>query len=69
MAHTEESKERQRIRLEKRNDKIRRRFENLSGRKKSGKRIYATEYIIHLIADEFYLSERTIEAILFNPKK
>ena len=69
MANTEDAKERQRIRLERRNEKIRRRFENLSGQKKGGRRIYTNEYIIHRIADEFYLAERTIESILFENKK
>jgi len=69
MASTIEAKEAQRLRLEKRNEKIHRRFNNLSGKKKNGKRIFTNEYIIHKIADEFYLAERTIEAIVFESKK
>lgn len=69
MPSTDESKEAQRQRLQRRNEKIKRRFHNLSEKKAGGRRIFTNEYIIHKIADEFYLAERTIEAIIFQSKK
>lgn len=65
MSSIEKAKEAQRLRLERRNEKITRRFNNLSEKKVGGRRVFTNEYIIHKIADEFYLAERTIEAIIF----
>lgn len=52
-------------RLEQRNAKIRERFDALSGKRENGKKIYTNEYCISKVADEFYLSERTVEGIIF----
>lgn len=61
-------KQRRDNRLEQRNAKIRERFEILSSKRENGKKVYANEYCIWKVAEEFYLSERTVEGIIFKKK-
>lgn len=52
-------------RLQKRNEKIRKRFDELSSIKTpKGKRKYSYDYIYEKLADQFYLAEFTIGQIL-----
>lgn len=52
-------------RLQKRNAKILKRFEELSDIKTAkGKRKYSYEYIFEKLADQFYLAEYTIGQII-----
>lgn len=53
-------------RIEKRNEDIRAMHHRLSEKKVKNKRLYSQEYIISEVAEKFYMSERTIEDIVFN---
>lgn len=56
-------------RTEKRNKDISKKFFKLSNKKYKGKvRLYTTETILAMLSEEFYLSERTIEDIIFSSK-
>ena len=54
-------------RLKIRNKKVRDRFKQMTGKKSSdGVQIYNTDHIIKMLSNEFYLSEMTIEKIVFS---
>jgi len=56
-------------RLKARNEKIVERFIELSNKKYKGTKLYTKDAILTMLSDEFYLSEYTIDDIVFNRKK
>lgn len=53
-------------RLEKRDEKITNRFNELSSKKYKNKtKLYTQDAVLDMLAEEFYLSARTIENIVF----
>lgn len=52
-------------RLKLRNEAIKKEFNKLYAKKKLGKRLYSKELIVTLVANKFYLSEKTIEDIVY----
>tara|TARA_R110002111_G_scaffold180375_2_gene245986 strand:- start:550 stop:738 length:189 start_codon:yes stop_codon:yes gene_type:complete len=56
-------------RTEKRNKDIAKKFLKLSNKKYKGRvKLYTTDTILAMLSEEFYLSERTIEDIIFSSK-
>ena len=56
-------------RIANRNRAIHERYEVLQNKNYKGIAIYRGEVIINMIADEFYLSAKTVEDILYNRRK
>ncbi|SFB80577.1 hypothetical protein SAMN05421780_101559 [Flexibacter flexilis DSM 6793] len=52
--------------LAKRNQKLRKMYDEYSAKKYNGRKMYTTEYIVGLIADTFFLAYRTVYDILFS---
>lgn len=59
-------KEAKQQRLQKRNQLILRRYKELSEQKRKGKKVNRTLIILDMLSEEFFLSPRTIEGIIFN---
>jgi hypothetical protein len=58
-------KEARKKRLNERNEAIIKRYEELSEKKVKNVKLYSTEAKIQMVADEYFLSTRTIEEIIF----
>jgi hypothetical protein len=61
--------QKRRQRLENRNKAVLNEYNKLSGKKHNGIRIFTEEVKIHMLADQFFLSEKTIEDIVYNRLK
>lgn len=56
--------------LEARNAKVRKMFNSLRAQKSGrGKRMYSVEQVLYRIANEMFISERTIERIIYEGDK
>ncbi len=56
-------------RIKQRNQDIKNKFIELTNKKYKGRvRLYTTDTVIAMLAEEFYLAERTIEDIVFSSK-
>jgi len=58
--------DKRRARLQKRNTAVKEEYEKLSEKKFKGIRLFTEEVKITKIADKFFLSEKTIEDIVYN---
>lgn len=53
-------------RLKSRNEAIKKAYEKLSNKKYKGVRVYSEDVKMTMLADQFFLSEVTIEDIIYN---
>lgn len=61
--------QKRRQRLENRNKAVKKEYNKLSEQKYKGIRLFTEEVKIHKLADKFFLSEKTIEDIVYNRLK
>lgn len=55
-------------RLQRRNEKIRKRYAEMREVRENGVRMYSEEYILHKLSEEFFLAPATIDDIVCNRK-
>jgi len=64
------NKQEQRVeRLKRRNEAIKKAYTKLSDKKYKGVRVYSEDVKMTMLADQFFLSEVTIEDIIYNRTK
>ncbi len=51
--------------IQRRNAAIRKDYDQLRGERKGKVRKYTTAYVVHMLAERYYLSTRTIEKVLW----